>query len=58
METDEGQDPLDLTITHGHIECAAMLCQAGLQIKQKHLQAAHDQGRHRIYNFLKRKATE
>ena len=36
-ETDEGQDPLDLAITYGHIECAAMLCQAGLQIKQKHL---------------------
>ena len=33
VETDEGQDPLDLAITYGHIECAAMLCQAGLQIK-------------------------
>ena len=36
-ETDEGLDPLDIAIMHGQQECVAMLIQAGLTLKQKHL---------------------
>ena len=51
-------DPLDLAVLGGHHECAAMLCQAGLTIKQKHLQLAHEKGKHKIYVLLRKKAIE
>ena len=57
-ETEKGKDPLDIAIENDHLECVAMLCQSGLQIKQKHLQLAHELSKTKISAFLKKKATE
>jgi len=40
VETAQGLDPLDLSILDQNLKCIAMLVQAGVFIKEKHIKLA------------------